>query len=385
MRAAGALVVLTALLAGSAAASSPPTIRIAVRTLADPSIERTLFPRVTDLCHVASLGPLRWSLACTHEAEVRAALTAHGFHVAGGVLETRFPWRRLPAYLAQIGVRGVRRVHAVDAGPRQISFTRDGRRYEFLRIEPHEAAVAFRRGEVDVAPVAVGDLRAALLDPVVGPRVRVRPIFAVDVVRFDLVRGALARAPEVRHAYWLSAAREEYAALVPERAAGPAYGLLRDDPVVKPPNPRRFFPYATGLAQPRVRLSPGRDAELAYGAGLLAADWRDSGLHAHVVRSAPDTFERLVAAYAEPEGIFLTLEPRPGPLLRQAVAASDPLPILRRIDARLRASAAIVPVAWVASARLVSSRLRGWRQDGLGAVDYTKVRVLRARGSSRRP
>ena len=36
---------------------------------------------------------------------------------------------------------------------------------------------------------------------------------------------------------------------------------------------------------------------------------------------------------------------------------------------------ALVPIAWVADARLVSPRLRGWREDPLGAVDYTRVNV----------
>jgi hypothetical protein len=48
------------------------------------------------------------------------------------------------------------------------------------------------------------------------------------------------------------------------------------------------------------------------------------------------------------------------------------MPFLRRLDAQLRRSAAVVPVSWAASARLVSPRLKGWRQDGLGAVDYTR-------------
>jgi len=41
-----------------------------------------------------------------------------------------------------------------------------------------------------------------------------------------------------------------------------------------------------------------------------------------------------------------------------------------------------VPVAWVVDARLVSPRLRGWREDTLGDVDYSAVRSL---ASSRRP
>jgi hypothetical protein len=42
----------------------------------------------------------------------------------------------------------------------------------------------------------------------------------------------------------------------------------------------------------------------------------------------------------------------------------------------------LVPISWVADARLVSPRLRGWREDELGSVDYARVR-FRA-GSPRR-
>jgi hypothetical protein len=35
-----------------------------------------------------------------------------------------------------------------------------------------------------------------------------------------------------------------------------------------------------------------------------------------------------------------------------------------------------IPISWVVDARLVSSRLQGWREDDLGAVDYSRVRSL---------
>jgi hypothetical protein len=91
-----------------------------------------------------------------------------------------------------------------------------------------------------------------------------------------------------------------------------------------------------------------------------------------VVADAPDTFERLRASYDAPEAIFFALGPSPSPLLRRALAARDPMPLLHGLDAQLRLSAAVVPVSWVASAWLVSPRLGGWRQDRLGAVDYTR-------------
>ena len=45
------------------------------------------------------------------------------------------------------------------------------------------------------------------------------------------------------------------------------------------------------------------------------------------------------------------------------------------VDERLRDSASVIPVCWVADARLVSPRLEGWAQDILGDVDYTQVSI----------
>jgi hypothetical protein len=63
-------------------------------------------------------------------------------------------------------------------------------------------------------------------------------------------------------------------------------------------------------------------------------------------------------------------------------ASTEQGPALERLDAALRALGRVVPVAWVVDARLVSSRLEGWREDVLGNVDYAEVR---SRASSRRP
>ena len=259
----------------------------------------------------------------------------------------------------------------MNAGPRRIEVSRPGLTLSFVRLEPHAAAQAFRRGELDVAPVALGDIKAALADPVVGPRVHVRPIRALDVLRFDLGRGALARMPATRRAYLRSADRLDYEALVPEHAARMAWGLLPGAPVGPALRLRDFRRHVRSLPPVQLRIG-ARGDELRYGAELLAANWREVGLGPRVVPDAPNTFERLRAGYDAPEALFLALEPNPSPLLRQALAARDPLPYLRRLDARLRSSAAVVPVSWVASARLVSPRLRGWRRDRLGAVDYTR-------------
>jgi hypothetical protein len=56
-----------------------------------------------------------------------------------------------------------------------------------------------------------------------------------------------------------------------------------------------------------------------------------------------------------------------------------PYPKARALEAFGRANA-LVPISWVADARLVSPRMQGWSEDELGAVDYARVRL---RGPSR--
>jgi len=66
--------------------------------------------------------------------------------------------------------------------------------------------------------------------------------------------------------------------------------------------------------------------------------------------------------------------------MAQEARTLDPTDL--RLLAELQRDATVIPIAWVADARLVSRRLRGWRRDELGAVDYAAV-VARARAPSR--
>jgi hypothetical protein len=63
-------------------------------------------------------------------------------------------------------------------------------------------------------------------------------------------------------------------------------------------------------------------------------------------------------------------------LLLRALGANDQASALASFDDDLRAAARFVPVAWVVDGRFVSPRLRGWREDALGDVDYAAVRSL---------
>ena len=212
-------------------------------------------------------------------------------------------------------------------------------RLVFRRVEPHAAAVAFRRGRLDEAPVPLGDLAAALADPRVHPFVHVRRLLGLDVVTFDAYRGSLARHPRLRSVYDRTADRSDYDALVPEYAA-PAAGS------VDPADFRRARNRVRALPRVRVPIAVPRDPDLEYGARLLVAAWRDIGLYPSVVAGARDRFRRILAPYPRPEA------------LRAALSGAD-----------------VVRIAWVADARFVSPRLQGWREDALGVVDYSRVRA----------
>jgi hypothetical protein len=130
-----------------------------------------------------------------------------------------------------------------------------------------------------------------------------------------------------------------------------------------------------------VPIATPQDPELQYAADTLVADWRELGLGAVVARRGSGArFERLVAAYPQDEALLAALllreDSRARTLLLAALAQRDQAAALARVDAALRAESAVVPIARVASARLVSPRLKGWRQDALGVVDYSSVRAL---------
>ena len=268
------------------------------------------------------------------------------------VLSLREPDPELPYALTELaaaprGVPGPFRV--VSAGPRRIVAERPGLQLEFRKLEPHAALRLYRRGRLDEAPVPLGDLRALQRDPLLSGEVRVRRLLAVDLVVFD-PHGSLARRPELRRVYYETADRADYQALVPEFAAPPAENLTeRGEPNARAAvlAARRARRRIRSLPRVTVRFATPADPDLAYGAGLLVASWRDLGLGAVLGGSHPDArFERVLPPFPKLDA------------LRAGVPGEQ-----------------IAPIAWVADARLVSPRLRGWREDELGAVDYTRVRA----------
>ena len=250
----------------------------------------------------------------------------------------------------------------VKASDGRVELARGETRLVFRRLAPYAAVRAFRRHEVDEAPVPHGDL-AYLREHV--RNVEVRRLLAQDVVAFSRGRVPL----EVRRAYWGTANRGDYQTLVADDAAAEAFALI-GTPKPDPAAFRKAVARIPGLSPVPVRISVPADPTLLYGAGLLLGQWREVGLRAQLVgpgARAGGEFRRVLAPYPQNEALLGALGVA-APLgkvdQRQAFAA---------IDARNAAAAAIMPICWVADARLVSPSLLGWQEDVLGDVDYTRV------------
>jgi hypothetical protein len=173
---------------------------------------------------------------------------------------------------------------------------------------------------LDEAPVPLGDIRAALADETVKGAVRVTRLAAVDAL--DASRLPLS----LRETLSATADRRDYALLVPEdldaAAASPPARVFRAV--------RRTIP---SLPRVEVRIRVEGDGVLGYGATLLVASWRDLGLDVRISqRNANAFFTRRFP----PQGIA---------------------------------------VARVVDARFVSPRVRAWREDARGVVDYARVTV----------
>jgi hypothetical protein len=303
------------------------------------------------------------------------------------VVQLRSPWRRFPFALTAIGAapRSLAGPFRLVSGSRKrIVVRRAGVTVAFRRLDAYAAMRAFRRGELDESPVPVGDIAAAKRDPQLVDAVRVRELIGLDLVVFHRLR------PKLRRVYWETANRGDYEALVPEHPGSAAFGLFRTDEQGDPARFRAAREAIPSLPRALVRIGVPDDPLLRFGARLLYAQWRDLGLGPRLVgESAPNvdaSFRRALAAYPQEEALPAELVLRDGVGLRaelvRALGTTSQHAALERLDDDLRASATVLPVSWVVDARLLSSRLTGWREDLLGNVDYASVRF---RASSRRP
>ena len=307
------------------------------------------------------VGRLRLSPAHWLFARVRTV----GVSASGRlVVRLQSPWPRFPYALTAVaaaprGVAGPFRV--IRADPTRVQLARGDVTLVFRRVSAYRALQAFRRHQLDEAPVPLGDLgylRSRVHD------VRVRRVLAQDVVQF------VGRVPtDVRRAYWDTANRADYEALVPENVAAAAFALV-GTPKPNPAAFRRAVGRIPELPIIRVRIAVPRDPTLAYAARLLFGQWREVGLAPQLVAAgatADAVFRRVLAPYPQDEALLGALG------VTTDLAAVDQRGAFAAVDARSAAEASIIPVCWVADARLVSPSLAGWREDVLGNVDYTQV------------
>ena len=386
------------------------------RTRDDTTLVRTLYSTalridpatgdpVAGLCRAwAASGDFRtWTLTCRDAPAIAAALRrvqhlqtaplrwlftdARIAAPAANRLVIRLPfaWRRFPYALTTVAaaprsVPGPFRL--VTGSADQIVARNANLTVLFHRYTPRGAERAFERGEVDEAPVPAGEVAGTRAR--FGDVVQSRTLLALDGVA---LRGLL---PSLRRVYWDTANRNEYADLIAESRGAAAFSVVATTKKVTAHAYRDAVQALATLPRVRVRIGVPPDPSLRTGARLLYGDWRDVGLGPLLVTEpAPaldGSFGRWSAPYPQAEALpaELTLRDRLGSrdLLLRALAANDQRGALARFDDDLRASARFVPVAWVVDAHLVSPRLRGWREDALGDVDYSSVRSL---ASSRRP
>ena len=291
-----------------------------------------------------------WRFFCRHAGAIArelrrvrlvpGAITARNETLTISTRSPRVPYLLTEVAAAPPAVPGPFRL--ISASPKRVVLERPGLRLDFRKLEPHAAARLFREGRLDEAQVPLGDLRAYLRNRTLARSVHVRRLLAVDLVVW--LRGSA----ELRQVYDATADRADYQALVPEFAAPPAESLERPKPNARASvlAARRARKKIASLPRVAIRFAEPADPDLAYGAELLVAAWRDIGLGPYFARGKPDArFERVLAPYPREEA------------LHNAVHG------------------AVIPIAWAVDARLVSPRLRGWREDPLGAVDYTHVRT----------
>jgi hypothetical protein len=229
--------------------------------------------------------------------------------------------------------------------------TRPGLTVVFRRLEPYAALAAFRHGELDEVPVPQGEIRAMEAHETLGPALRARALMGLDLIVLPATFP-----PELQRAYRLTVPRAEYQGLINERVAAPAYGLRPGAEAFGPADVRRARASIHSLPRIPLRLTVPRLPELVEAAALVWAEWRQLGLPVRLVPVAPGAnprFRRMIAA-------------SPG-LIHRALG----------LDLRRASGDHLVPLGWVAEARLVSPRVRGWHMDELGVVDYSRVTIDR--------
>jgi hypothetical protein len=313
-----------------------------------------------------------WTFRCSHAAAIAAELRrvirlraspAHGLFRSVRSITVRsrgtlviglrvsrrdFPYALTTVAAAPPGVPGPFRL--VRVAGNVLTLRRGSVTLFFRRLEPLAALRAFRRHQLDEAPVPLGDVGALRGSPAL----RVSRLLAQDVVVFRDRSVPL----DVRRAYSQTANRGDYESLVAQNGAPAAFALIgtqKADPAAF----RHALARIPSLPPVRVRLAVPDDSSLRFGARLLFGQWREVGLGPRLVASnapAEADLRRVRAVYPRAAAL-------PGALgLSPADAGRS-----------VRTDATVIPICWVADARVVSPALAGWREDLLGDVDYTRV------------
>jgi hypothetical protein len=341
----------------------------------------------------------RWSFTCRSAPSIAAALRrvkqlhgaparwlfAHAVVSAPSAarLDVRlaYPWRRFPYALTVVGaaprfVPGPFRL--VSGSQRLVVLRREGLTLRVQRLPALAAMRKFERGQLDEAPVPVGDIVAAKADSQLRATVRARTLLAIDHADIG------GWSEHLRRVYWETANRQDYEQLIPELEGSAAYGFLGGEQA-RPADFRRAVDAIPSLRKLPLWFFVPPDPALREGARLLYAQWRDLGLGPILLRSGPEAkpnagIARTIAAYPQEEAIpaelVLRYELGSRQLLLGALRATSQRPWLQRLDDQMRRRASAIPIAWVVDARLVSPRLEGWREDILGSVDYSVVKSL---------
>ncbi len=281
-------------------------------------------------------------------------------------IHVRVPWRRFPYALTTVAaaprnVPGPFRVLRASADA--VTLRGSGKTLVFRRLSGLRALRAFRLGRLDEAPVPLGDVgrfRVRSLE------LRVRALLAQDLLVFR--SGAVSDA--IRSAYWQTADRADYAALVAEDDTKAALSLATSGVKPDPAAFRKALRDIPDLPSRSTSIAVPADPALQYGARILYGRWREVGLGTQLVAgntAADADLRRIVAAYPQNEALLGALG------LPTALDEVQQASAFDRVDARLRTDASVVPICWVVDARLVSRALTGWREDGVGNVDYTRV------------
>jgi len=320
--------------------------------------------------------PLQWLFADAHVTAPAANRV---------VVRLPFAWRRFPYALTTVAAAprflpGPFKL--VSGSAQQIVVRNANLRVIFQRFTVRGAERAFERGKVDEAPVPAGGVAATRAR--FGSVVQSRTLLALDGVVFRRLL------PALRTVYWETADRNDYAELIAEWRGAAALSVLGTPTKASPRAYRAALKAIRTLPRVRVRIGVPADQQLRSAALILYGQWRDVGLGPELVtepaRSLDGSFGRMYAAYPQAEAIPAQLALAVGvgsrSSLLSALAATEQNAPLARFDDDLQSSARFVPVAWVVDSRLVSPRLRGWREDALGNVDYSVVRSL---ASSRSP